>query len=103
MQKLGALEQVEDVPRCPGEDVEADRFTTCEQVEQHTTEQGVPREETVEAVRSISCERVQLQAVERMVGEQSEVVEVTETASQDRKLQCTGSRMPLRSQFLKGV
>ena len=60
-------------------------------VQQHTAEQDVPqpREETVEAVRSIPCQRAQQRAVGRMVGEQSEVIEVTETASQDRKLQCT--------------
>ena len=38
-------------------------------------------------VRSIPCERVQQQAVVRMVGEQGGVIAVTETASQDRKLQ----------------
>ena len=113
------FDKVEDVPFL-GEDVEAIRFTTCEQVkhrtvgqvvheptrvQQHTAERGVPRprEETVEAVRSAPCERVQQQGEESVavVGkflqvpisermcEQSEVIEVTETASQDRNLQCT--------------
>ena len=41
-----AFKQVEDVSWCLGNDVEAIRFTTCEQVKQWT------RQETVEAVRS---------------------------------------------------
>ena len=43
----------------------------------------IPHERASERVR------VQKQAVERMVGEQSGVIAVTETASQDRKLQHT--------------
>lgn len=65
-----------------------------ERVQQHAAEKGVPRfrEETVVKVRSIPCERVQPQTVERMVGEQGGVIAVTETASQDQKLQLQWSR-----------
>ena len=60
-------------------------------MQQHAAEKGLLRfrEETVVEVRSIPCERAQQLAVERMVGEQGGVLAVTESASQDRKLQCT--------------
>ena len=63
MKKLGALERVEDVPRYPGEDVEADRFTSCEQVEQRTAEQVLhepqSRQVAFGMVRVVPRERVQ--------------------------------------------
>ena len=62
-----------------------------ERVQKHAAEKGVLRfrEETSVELRSIPCEQVQQQAVERKVGEQGGVIAVTETASQDRKLQKT--------------
>ena len=65
-----------------------------EREQQHAAEKGAPRflEETVVEVRSIPCERVQQQAVERMVGVQGGVIAVTETASQDRRLQRAAER-----------
>ena len=60
-----------------------------ERGQQHAAEKSVPhfREETVVEVRASPCERVQQEAVERTVGVQGGVIAVTETASQDRKLQ----------------
>ena len=75
-------------PRCPGDDVEVVRVVPCERVQQQaaecTVDKSIPpiREECVAVVENFPQEPIS----ERMY-EQREVIEVTETASQDWNLQ----------------
>ena len=67
---LGALEHVEDVPRCPGEDVKAVGFTACEQEEQRTVEQVVHEPQSRQeafGVRVVPRERVKQHTAEQGV------------------------------------
>ena len=67
---LGALEQVEDVLRCPGEDVKAVGFTACEQEEQRTVEQVVHEPQSRQeafGVRVVPRERVKQHTAEQGV------------------------------------